>query len=230
MMNMPKTPFALSLGTIMTIPAKPFALSPSSLLRTGLSKGRKSGMPMLLALALLAGCASGPAPRSNIAAYDFGPIEAMGKGVPGIERIEVRAPSWLGTTAMQYRLAADEPARRRNFAESRWVAPPAELIEAALKQRLSGEAASPGCRLTLEIDEFVQSFDAAGDSRAQLALRASLSRKADNVVLARQAFSLEEGAGRDARGGVVAQGVVQRRLAESLNQWLQASGTGVCKG
>lgn len=205
----------------------PFALSPSSLLRTGLSKGRKSGIPMLLALALLAGCAGGPAPRANIAAYDFGPIDGTGRGVPGIERIEVRAPSWLGTTAMQYRLAGDDPARRRSYAESRWVAPPAELVEAALKQRLLGGAAG-GCRLTLELDEFVQSFEPGGDSRAQLALRASLSRKADNAVLARHAFSLEEGAGRDARGGVMAQGVLQRRLAEAMNQWLQAAGVGAC--
>lgn len=183
----------------------------------------------LAGLAALAGCAGGPAAR-NIAGYDFGPVATSGPGIAGIERIEVRAPSWLGTTAMQYRLAADEPARRRNFAESRWVAPPAELIEAALKQRLSGEAASPGCRLTLEIDEFVQSFDAAGDSRAQLALRASLSRKADNAVLARHAFSLEQGAGRDARGGVAAHGVMQERLAGELGQWLQAKAARQCAG
>ena len=36
-----------------------------------------------------------------------------GRGL-GIERIEVRAPSWLGTTAMQYRLAGDDLARGRS--------------------------------------------------------------------------------------------------------------------
>lgn len=183
----------------------------------------------LCALGLLAGCAGGPASR-NIAGYDFGPVTASGPGIAGLERIEVRAPSWLGTTAMQYRLAADDPARRRSFAESRWVAPPAELIEAALKQRLIGEAASPGCRLTLEVDEFVQSFDAAGDSRAQLALRVSLSRKPDNTVLARRSFSLDQGAGRDARGGVAAHAAMQEQLAAELRQWLQATAARQCAG
>ena len=185
-------------------------------------------LPALLALGLLAGCAGGPAQRANIAGYDFGAIAASGPGIAGLERIEVRAPSWLGTTAMQYRLAADDPARRRSYAESRWVAPPAELVEAALRQRLIGEAAGPGCRLVLELDEFVQTYDAAGNSRAQLALRASLSRKADNAVLARRAFSLEGGAGRDARGGVAAQAALQQQLASELAPWAQGA-AGQCR-
>lgn len=179
------------------------------------------------ARAALAGCAGGPAAR-NIAVYDFGRLPPAGRALPASSASRCAPPPRGHDHPCSTACPADDPARRRNFAESRWVAPPAELIEAALKQRLSGEAASPGCRLTLEIDEFVQSFDAAGDSRAQLALRASLSRKADSTVLARQAFRLEEGAGAHARGGVAAHAAMQEQLAAELRQWLQATAARQC--
>jgi cholesterol transport system auxiliary component len=62
---------------------------------------------------------------------------------------------------MHYRLAYAEPLRRQSYRESRWAAPPAELLESVLKRRhAAAEANGPGCRLHLVLDEFEQRFDA----------------------------------------------------------------------
>lgn len=158
---------------------------------------------------LFAGCATGPAPRSAPARYDFGAIAGSGDAP-----VEVRAPAWIASDAMQYRRAEDS-ARRQAFAESRWVAPPAELLAAALRRQLPG---SGTCRLQLELDEFVQSFAADGQSKALLALRANV-RSARGESVAARTFSLEQPAGRDARAGVAAFAILQQRLAEELGEW-----------
>lgn len=172
----------------------------------------KLWIPMLAAL--LAGCATGPAPRPNVSRYDFGRIEAGAGGA----RIDVRAPSWLDSDAMQYRMSR-EPARRQVFAESRWVASPAQLLASALRQQLGGTG---NCHLHIDLDEFVQVFDDAGQSRVVLSLHATLqSARAENLAL--RSFSLEQPAGADARSGVAAFVQVEQRLAAGLSEWLAPS-------
>ena len=50
--------------------------------------------------------------------------------------VDVQSASWLAGSDMQYRLAFAEPLQRRSYVESRWVAPPGELLEGVLAEHL----------------------------------------------------------------------------------------------
>jgi len=177
-------------------------------------------IPCLIAL-LLCGCAA--APRGEPARYDIvssGPGEAPGLA---LRVIEVRTPSWLATPAMQYRFTYAPSSGRGTYADSRWVAPPAELLELALKRRIvahAGQTQAAGCRLVIEVDEFIQAFDAPNASRALLEVRAALFAPHGDVVLARRAFSQAPPAGADARSGVAAFGSAAAQLAGDVAGWL----------
>jgi cholesterol transport system auxiliary component len=181
---------------------------------TSLLRGRSA---VLLALGVVMVAACGGTPRRVVATYDFGDIAAPVPLAVSVGRVEVVAPSWLETPGMQYRLE-QEPARRQIFADSRWAATPAELLGAALRRQwVNGSAAA--CRVTLELDELVQRFDAAGESRLSLMARVRLYAARGDAVLGRQAFQIEQPAGRDAKSGVAAAQRAQRQLAEAVAAW-----------
>lgn len=177
----------------------------------------KAGL-MLLAALTLAACA-GPAARINPAVYDLGPVQSVAES--GLAAIDVVAPSWLDSRAMQYRLDS-RGAQRQSFSENRWAATPAELLAVALRRQL-GATGGQGCRLRLELDEWVQVFDAAGQSRLQLSLRASLYSQR-GALLDRRVFNLEQPAGGNAQQGVDAVIILERQLAQGLAEWLERLG------
>jgi len=169
---------------------------------------------------LLSACGSGPAPRPNLAIYDLGSVEPLAGNPNIVASIDVHAPSWLDSRAMQYRLAT-EPSRRQNFTESRWAATPTELLAVALRRQL-GAAGGVGCALRVDLDEWVQVFDGAGQSRVQLALQVALrSGRSDNLI-ERRSFNLEQAAGSDARQGVAAFVLQEKQLATGLDAWLKS--------
>ena len=83
----------------------------------------------------------GPAVPTRV--FDLGLPHAAAPGVPALRlRIaEVKAPSWLADTRVQYRLQFRDEMRREAYRDSRWAAPPAALWTLRLNQRL----AQPGC-------------------------------------------------------------------------------------
>lgn len=171
---------------------------------------------------LLAGCVPNNVRQGEAAVFDFGD-PAGGWAAPALRGVDVAAPSWLGTAAMQYRLDYSEASRRRAYADSRWAAPPAELLEQALRRRALA-AAGPvlGCRLRVELDEFVQAFADAQSSRIVLAVRATLLSR-NEQALASRAFRLERpAASADARGGVAAAAAAVQGLAADLSGWIAA--------
>lgn len=176
----------------------------------------------MAAALLLAGCVPNTVRQSDAAAFDFGEA-AGGWNAPALRGVDVAAPSWLGTAAMQYRLAYSDPARRRAYADSRWAAPPAELLEQALRRRALGASGTVlGCRLRVELDEFVQSFDSAQSSRIVLAVRATLLSR-NEQALASRAFAVERpAASADAGGGVTAAAAAVQGLAADLAGWVSA--------
>jgi cholesterol transport system auxiliary component len=176
----------------------------------------------LLAALALAGCVPNNVRQNEAAVFDFGAAAGAWHG-PALRRLDVAAPSWLGTPAMQYRLAYNEGARRRAYADSRWAAPPAELLERALRGRAVDAGAGPasGCRLRLELDEFAQFFDTAQASRLVVAVRARLLSRAEQPLVAR-GFTVERPAGADARAGVAAASAAVQELGDRLAAWLAA--------
>ncbi|MBK6630831.1 MAG: membrane integrity-associated transporter subunit PqiC [Betaproteobacteria bacterium] len=178
---------------------------------------------LLLAALLLAGCGSGSKSLSSVAYYDLGAVQPAPNNriVASLRSIDVFAVSWLDSSAMQYRLLYAANQRRQNFAESRWVAPPAELIGHALRKRmLSGEAGG-ACRLRVDLDEFAQVFDSASTSRVVLDARVQLVEPTGSEILARRSFSLSRpAASADAGSGAAALTGAVEAFSTELHDWL----------
>ncbi len=174
-------------------------------------------LPLILAVTLSA-CAGGVRQHER-AVFDLGPtaIVWQTEALP-LQRVEVAAPSWLATSAIHYRLLYADAGRRLAYTESRWAAPSAELVERALNRQPSAMA---GCRLRLDIDEWIQAFDSPQRSRVVVELRATLLPARGDAVLARKAFAAEQAApSADARGGVAAGAAALRVAAGEIGGWL----------
>jgi cholesterol transport system auxiliary component len=166
---------------------------------------------------LLVGCFSNAARQATPARFDFGAAPADAPAL-GVVAVEVGAPSWLSDSAMQYRLSYLEPTRRFDYADSRWAAPPAELLGQVLERRLAGPAVDR-CRLHIELDEVIQDFESAQTSHILLAGRAILLAGPES--LARRKFSFTQPAPTaDARGGVAAAASVVKALGDDLASWI----------
>lgn len=180
----------------------------------------------------LGACGGLPQRATVPAIYDLG-LAAAVSPAPAVlpAQIDVRAPSWLATSAMQYRLEYREPAQRQLFAESRWAAPPAELLQRRLLQALSAPSSGGGgCRLRLEIDEFAQAFDAPESSAAVIIARAELLPPRGENVVVRRAFAMREPAtSADAKGGVTAFRRAGDRLANEIAGWMDGAAMATCR-
>jgi len=169
----------------------------------------------------LGACAPGPRPAANIGYFDLGPAGAPRGAFAGLRGIEVFAPSWLDSAALQYRQTDASAQRRRNYAESRWVAPPAELVALALRQRLLSNTPAGACKLRIDLDEFVQIFDSAASSRVRIEVRAQLVAPTGAELLGRRAFAFDRpAASADAAGGARSLADAVEALAAALDEWL----------
>jgi cholesterol transport system auxiliary component len=182
----------------------------------------KGSAVLAFAVLVLAGCSAGQQVTPKVSYYDLGPAAAApnNRTVASLRSIDVFVPSWLDTSALQYRLAYQGSQRRQNYAESRWVASPAELVGNTLKKRMfSGEAAG-ACRLRVDLDEFAHVFDTADASRAVIEARVQLLAPGGEL-LARHSFSLSRpAASADARGAVAAFSGAVADLSTALHDWL----------
>ena len=176
-----------------------------------MSRGSRSIAAFALILAS-AGCSLAPAPGPVIANYDFGPLPE-GRPAPVLRQPllvhNVNAPGWLDSPLIYYRLTYQDVTRPQAYADSRWVSSPAELFTNRLRARL---AASPGgiirpgddarakYALRVDLEEFIQVFDAPGKSRAVVRFRASVM--GNRSLVAQRSFSVERPARTpDAEGG-----------------------------
>lgn len=184
---------------------------------------------IFLSAFLLTACIGNPSRQVEIARHDLGDPDGRwpATGV-AISRVDVRAPAWLDSTVQWYRLGYVDPLTRHSYAENRWVAPPGELLERWLQRHIRtgpGEAAGPGCRLVLWLDELDQRFDSPHASQVVLEARAILQPLRGDRVLARQEFRLTEVVpSPDARGGIQATRAATAALSRDLAQWLAELG------
>ena len=179
---------------------------------------------MVLAGLLLAAC-GGNVRTTETVQYDLGNMSDRwaGSRIP-IAAVEVQASSWLSGAAMYFRLAYAEPLRRQNYAESRWAAPPAELLERFLKRRIvfgQPDFSGAGCRLQLVVDELEQRFDGPQSSQQVLEVRALLTGSRGGETVSRRAFMIQKPAlTATAGGGVAATRDAVQSLADELGVWL----------
>jgi len=182
------------------------------------------GLVSVLAVLLLAAC-GGNVRTTEMVQYDLGHLAGKGSGSRvQIAAVDVQAASWLSGPGMHFRLAYAEPLRRQSYAESRWAAPPAELLERFLKRRIvfgQPDFSGAGCRLQLVVDELEQRFDDPQKSQVVLEVRALLTPARGAEILSRRAFLIHKPAPEPvARGGVAATRDAVQTLADEMGTWL----------
>ncbi len=197
-------------------------------------------LPWLLVLSL-AGCfTAGKRGGDNaMAVYDFGTAAPVLVEAPRTipVALEVRAPLWFDTLGIDYRLAYQDGARLREYARSRWVGPPAQLMQQQLMRQLRLVGSGQGkteCVLRIDITEFSQVFVSPASSVGVLAGKASLLDRSRKQVGEIELHIERPAISPDARGGVGALIASVNALADQLLQWeqrLQVSGNpGRCSG
>ncbi len=134
----------------------------------------------LAATLLLVACAAPGGPDAQPRVFDLGLGGLPAKTVDA--RVgQVRASAPFDGTDMRYRLAYRELAELHAFAQSRWAAPPAELLR---KHFVRAVEPSPGARCTLdiEVNEFTQVFATPDTSDALIELRVLLASGSGRVA------------------------------------------------
>jgi cholesterol transport system auxiliary component len=170
----------------------------------------------LLAAALACGGCAGSAPVTLPRTFDLG-IGVPGARLAGVRVMPVRAAAPFDGVEMQYRLAWRNAAELSAFAQSRWAAPPGELLRKQLL-RASGEGIA-NCALEIELQEFSQVFASQTESEARLEVRAQLLGPKGRLG-ARSIHVSEPGAGADATGGVAALSRATDRMTGELAAWI----------
>lgn len=196
-------------------------------------------MLTIIGIMLLAGCAA-PRTHTPAAVYDFGlqrlavSNSADTSSQPRLSAtllVMATSPVWLDNPAIQYRLAYQDLAQSYAYANNRWAAAPATLLNQRIKNRLAAVSndgvvsANDGVRadytLQLELEEFTQIFDTSAQSRAVVRLRASLIERSTRILLAQRSFNVEQAAPTaNAAGAVHALTDASDRLIGILIDWL----------
>ena len=193
-------------------------------------------LALVLILCAFCGCSLLPSKERPKAEFDFGPEPNAASHSAPLSPMQlmvhdVIAPTWMDGTAMYYRLAYENPAVPRPYAESEWVMSPAALLTERLRSRAAVHA-DGGARLvsvhtaevyTLhsELLEFEQIFDAPDRSHGALRLRATVQGEG---VWAQRTFAIERPAPTpNAAGGVIALAECSQELAKLLEEWVSAS-------
>lgn len=188
-----------------------------------MSMGAGRWLIVMSCVLLLSACGSLGRLPTQYSVRDLGLPGKAGAPPPiPIRAIQVKAPSWLGSSAMQYRASDPVNLLRRAYIGNRWAAAPAELVEVALQRALpTSNPEGGGCVLLVDLDEFSQVFSSALDSYALVEARLSLSSPRDDAVFAVEQASIRVPAATpDAQGGALALSVATGKLADDIAAWL----------
>lgn len=181
---------------------------------------------ILLAVLLLSACVGGARNVPPALVYDFGlPAKRLaGEGKWSRLALEVRSPAWIDSRNIVYRLAYEDPLKKREYAGSRWASSPGAMLEQRLRQQLgavsAGGNAAVDCLLRVELQEFSQVFDSPQKSRAVVQGNVSLIDSRRQLVAVRQVAIEYPAASPDANGGVNALVTASTDLGLQLAEWL----------
>jgi len=196
-------------------------------------------LALVLILCAFCGCSLLPSKERPKAEFDFGPEpNAASHSAPlspmQLMVYDVIAPTWMDGTAMYYRLAYENAAVPRPYAESEWVMSPAALLTQRLRSSAAVDA-DGGTRavgvhgpavyaLHSELLEFEQIFDAPGRSHGVLRLRATLEGEG---MWTQRTFAVDRPApAPNAAGGVTALVECTEELERLLEEWVSRSVSG----
>ncbi|TFY96618.1 ABC-type transport auxiliary lipoprotein family protein [Ramlibacter humi] len=198
-----------------------------------------------LALAALAGCANLIDKPQRPALFDMGPLPHLTTRVErpapyfALVLPEIEASGALEGSAVLYRLGYTDDYQLRAYSQSRWSAPPPQLVRQRLRQQLGRERpvlnldesatlvrddSRPLYILRMELEEFAHVFDSPDRSRGVLRLRATLFRStaSGEQLLDQRSIAVQGNAPTpDASGGVRALTEATDAAAADIGQWLQ---------
>lgn len=198
-----------------------------------------------LALAALAGCAGLIDKPQRPALFDMGPLPPLTARVErpapyfALVMPEIEASGALEGSAVLYRLAYTDDFQLRAYSQSRWSAPPPQLVRQRLRQQLGRERPvlnldesatlirddrRPLYILRMELEEFAHVFDSPDRSRGVIRLRATLLRStaSGEQLMDQRSIAVQGNAPTpDASGGVRALTEATDAAAADIAQWLQ---------
>lgn len=157
------------------------------------------------------------------AVYDLGPPAVRQEAVAGPPlALEVRAPYWLDSPGIRYRLAYAEPGRLRDYAQARWAAPPGTLIQQSLSRHLGLIPVGQGgaaCLLRIDLDEFSQVFATPEKSEGVLEARLAVLDPRRNTLAEQGAKIRKTALSQDSRGGREALAAAVVQLGSDIGRW-----------
>jgi cholesterol transport system auxiliary component len=186
-------------------------------------KGRRllALVPCAGVLVIVAGaCSLSPsAPPPTL--YDLGPATAGTAPVGAPATIRVHAPPWLDSSGFVYRLEYRDAAQIATYRDSRWAAPPAELLAERMRQQAARASRAPrAAHLRIDVEEFCQAFSTPERSRAVVRMRAALVDAAGGRLLGQRTFTAEVDAqSADAAGGAHALARAAQEMVDSVLSW-----------
>lgn len=179
---------------------------------------------ILILLLLLGGCAVGARNSPPLTVYDFGLPAARLPAAENWPRValDVRSPAWFDSLNIDYRLAYDNPLKRREYADSRWAGAPGVLLAQRLRQQLGtvNDSGISACLLRIELQEFSQVFASPQQSRALIQASVQLFDARRRPLVARQLTVERPAASNDAAGGVAALVDASNDFGVQLAGWL----------
>ncbi|MHB8254077.1 MAG: ABC-type transport auxiliary lipoprotein family protein [Acidiferrobacter sp.] len=190
----------------------------------------KSHFALLVALGTtgLVGCTLFPSRTPDLLVdHDFGPVHVH-KTIRATEPVllHIKSLSWLAGTRIHYRLLYRDPTAIYVYADNRWIAPPAALLKARIRARLSlGQTLSAHTprhidRLVLVLSRFDQSFVSPDRAFVRLAIVGRLYNVATGKLVASQTMNLRRACTPDARGAVTGLSALAREAATSFVQFV----------
>lgn len=189
---------------------------------------------------LISACTVLPKPQTTVSTYDFGSQAASNTAqLPNQSNLMPKSilianattPSWLESTAIYYRLLYHNPTQTYAYANSRWIAAPAALFTQQIRNRIitdtlefvtkDSATAKTDYVLHIELEEFMQLFDTATESRIAIGFHASLIERNTRKLIAQKSFNrTEKTPSADAAGAVLAFSTTSHELIDELVNWL----------
>ncbi|MGB7815643.1 MAG: hypothetical protein WBL28_04745 [Methylotenera sp.] len=162
---------------------------------------------ILLFITLLGGCVANKS-RPSPAVYDFGLAAASANEPQTATQFlieDISAPESFNNNRIRYRLNYENAARVYSYTESRWLAPPAELLTHRLRMLVNATSGAQNCTLKIQLATFDHVFDSPDASKGVIILFAELvNTKTRKSVMSQRIEESVVASSQDAKGGIAA--------------------------
>lgn len=205
----------------------------------------KSCIFLVACLSALGGCTSVARQNAFPQRYALGPAASQIAPPPQaqprrmtLQVARVEMPAWLRGEGMYYRLDYGNRQRVAAYADSAWVAPPAEMLQQLVRNMLAADGTwhavvGPGSDaraqfiLRVDVEDFSQVFTSPQTSFGVLDAAATLVDAHNAKVIAQRSFHLRIAApSADAAGGAAALGATSQDFTRQLQAWLRMQPAG----